>query len=162
MIKNLVNLKSESFINFIKNFDKDFEENKSLDNSPWIYFREKHFNFLVYEDDNFIDGILVYSIQENTFHIHFIYIDQKSRGKGIGKYLFKEMEKNITKEIKFITNHIKNESDITFKIFNKLNYNIVNQNNIDDIYLKKWIEKAKKFNDNLFHYKTLVAKKVNF
>ena len=71
------------------------------------------------------------------------------------------MEKYISENIFYITNHIVKDSSLTLEIFIKLGFEQINTNDTKNFYLSNWINKAVKFNEDLFSHKILVAKKIN-
>lgn len=161
MIKYLEKKNLSLIEEFLSNLDKDFSENKYLSNSPWKYLGLDHFKFIYYEENNLINSFLVFSIQPNTIHIHFIYTDKNFRGKGITKILLEEMEKYISENIFYITSHIVKYRTLTLEIFIKLGFEQINTNDTKNFYLSNWINKAVKFNEHIFSHKILVAKKIN-
>ena len=79
------NFKLREFLYSIK--EKEFKLNKNFNNTPWIHFKNKLFHFYRVKLKNKIIGIAVIIKLRNQDHLQFLYIDKKSRSKGLGKMI---------------------------------------------------------------------------
>ena len=82
--------------------EKEFQLNKSFNNTPWIHLNDKKFNFYRVDFNDKIIGISVLIKFKNHDHLQFLYINKKFRSKGAGKNI---IEKLLNKK-KFTTVHV--------------------------------------------------------
>ena len=68
------------------------EFNGRFSDKQVLYKDQKEFGFYAYEDDKIIGGICGNTDMGNWLYIDMLYMDDKHKGKGIGRALVKEAE----------------------------------------------------------------------
>ena len=148
--------KKDSYLKkFLKSIkEKNFLENKSLDNTPWIHFKNRNFKFYRIKIKNKIIGIaVIINLKLNT-HLQFFYISKKYRSKGFGKEILKKLLSNK----KFTTVHVPKKLTIrTQKFYQKNNFKLYSLQEKHKL-LKYWIDRCKKFDPKTFKEKKLLYK----
>lgn len=155
-IKISIIKKKDSYLKkFLKSIkEKNFLVNKSLNNTPWIHFKNKNFKFYRIQIKNKIIGIVVIIKLKLNTHLQFFYISKKYRSKGFGKEILKKLLSNK----QFTTVHVPKKLTIrTQNFYKKNNFKLSNLNEKHKL-IKYWISRCTKFDPKTFKEKKLLYK----
>lgn len=140
----------KKFLRSIK--EKNFIENKSFKNTPWIHFKNKNFKFYRIQIKNQIIAVAVIIKLKLNTHLQFFYISKKYRSKGFGK----EILKKLIPTKKFTTVHVPKKLTIrTENFYKKNNFKLSNLHEKHKL-IKYWVVRCNKFDPKTFKEKKLL------
>lgn len=153
MIKK-IDFKDKKFLNFLKNIESKYFENRSIKNSPWKFKNLKHFYFKQLTIQKKIIGIMVYSKHYNNYHLNFLYVEKKHRNCGAGNTLMKYLMNK--KDKKIFTIHVNKNLKAALRFYYTIGFKKYKNNTK----LKMFIKKCKNFNPKVYKTKYLISKEL--
>ena len=139
---------------FLNKIDVTFSKNKIITNSPWKFSHLEHFHFLQCENENNVDGVMVYSKHDWNHHLNFIYVLPKKRSLGIGKIFMNIFLSQ--KDNNFFTIHVDKTLDKTIRFYKKYFGFEIERESDNYKELKHFKNKCLNYNPNTYNGRILM------
>lgn len=120
MIRKVFN-EDINFLNiFLRKFDNNFEKHFNLTN----YINNEIYNVLVYTISDQIVGFILSTTMYDESEIYIIFVDEKSRKKGIATKLINYHISQLSS--KSILLEVSSKNEVAINLYKKLNFKIIN------------------------------------